>query len=137
MTSPGEMSEESPRNQPTATTLQHSIGRRKGTPNRPWLVVSDSGQVCFEVGKHSIMRRTSILAQDLRLLDLPLSYPSMILGRGRAIMLNLERIKAIITATEMFILNSKDPMVAPSVHNLQSRPSNSSGAPPQILSYFS
>ncbi|XP_073106917.1 magnesium transporter MRS2-F-like isoform X2 [Elaeis guineensis] len=133
MTSLEETPEESPDDQPAAATPPRSAGRRKGTPSRPWLVVSDSGQACFEeVGKHSIMRRTGIPAQDLRLLDPLLSYPSTILGRERAIVLNLEHIKAIITATEVLILNSKDPMVAPFVHDLQSRLSNPSGAPHQV-----
>ncbi|KAG1328001.1 magnesium transporter MRS2-F [Cocos nucifera] len=133
MTSPEETPEESPHDQPASATPPRSAGRRKGTPSRPWLVVSDSGQACFEeVGKHSIMQRTGIPAQDLRLLDPLLSYPSTILGRERAIVLNLEHIKAIITATEVLILNSKDPMVAPFVHDLQSRLSNLSGARHQV-----
>ncbi|XP_038975942.1 magnesium transporter MRS2-3-like [Phoenix dactylifera] len=131
MRSPEDAPEESPHNPPAAAMPQRSAGRRKGTPNRPWLVVSDSGKERFEeVGKHSIMRRTGIPARDLRLLGPLLSYPSTILGRERAIVLNLEHVKAIITATEVFIPNSNDPTVAPFVHDLHSRLSSPSGAAP-------
>ncbi|KAI3984084.1 hypothetical protein MKX01_035211 [Papaver californicum] len=42
------------------------------------------------------MRRTGLPARDLRILDPVLSYPSTILGREKAIVVNLEHIKAII-----------------------------------------
>ncbi|MBA0782647.1 hypothetical protein Gotri_000497, partial [Gossypium trilobum] len=55
------------------------------------------------------MRRTGLPGRDLRILDPLLSYPSTVLGRERAIVINLEHIKAIITAQEVLLLNSKDP----------------------------
>ncbi|XP_054804495.1 magnesium transporter MRS2-F-like isoform X2 [Prosopis cineraria] len=76
--------------------------RRKGIGVKVWLVVSETGQSHLEeVEKHSIMRRTGLPARDLRALDPMLSYPSSILGRERAIVINLEHIKAVITAKEM------------------------------------
>ncbi|GMP39264.1 hypothetical protein CsSME_00010170 [Camellia sinensis var. sinensis] len=97
------------------------ISRRpKGVVTKPWLVVSQFGESRIEeVGKHSIMRRTGIPARDLRILDPTLLYPSTILGRERAIVVNLEHIKAIITANEMLVLNPKDPGVAPFVQELE------------------
>ncbi|PKI71391.1 hypothetical protein CRG98_008250 [Punica granatum] len=67
------------------------------------------------------MRRTGLPARDLRILDPLLSYPSTILGRERAIVINLEHIKAIITAQEVLLLNSRDPSVIPFVDELQRR----------------
>ncbi|CAN1253292.1 Magnesium transporter MRS2-3 [Linum perenne] len=67
------------------------------------------------------MRRTGLPARDLRILDPLLSYPSTVLGRERAIVINLEHIKAIITAQEVLLLNSKDPSVTPFVEELQKR----------------
>ncbi|KAL5704371.1 hypothetical protein ACHQM5_022811 [Ranunculus cassubicifolius] len=105
--------------------------RRKGAAIRTWLVISDSGNSHFEeVGKHSIMRRTGLPARDLRILDPVLLYPSSILGRERAIVVNMEHIKAIITATEVFLLNAKDPLVAPFVKDLEHRVSSSNRAGP-------
>ncbi|ONK77504.1 uncharacterized protein A4U43_C02F7260 [Asparagus officinalis] len=88
-----------------------SGGRRKGTAIR----------ALEEVGKHSIMRRTGLPARDLRVLDPMLSYPSTILGRERAIVINLEHIKAVITATEVLVPNSTSPLVGPFVQELQAR----------------
>ncbi|GAY58560.1 hypothetical protein CUMW_187910 [Citrus unshiu] len=48
------------------------------------------------------MRRTGLPARDLRVLDPLLSYPSSILGRELAVVINLEHVKAIVTAKEVF-----------------------------------
>ncbi|CAK9185889.1 unnamed protein product, partial [Ilex paraguariensis] len=105
--------------------------RRKDVERRAWLVVQAIGKSHIEeVGKQSIMRRTGIPARDLRVLDPKLSYPSTILGRERAIVLNLENLKAIVTATEMLILNPNDPGVAPFVSDLEHKLSSSDGSQP-------
>ncbi|ESR40975.1 hypothetical protein CICLE_v10027569mg, partial [Citrus x clementina] len=102
---------------PTATPRP-----RKGMGLRTWLVVSESGQSRVEeVGKHVIMRRTGLPARDLRVLDPLLSYPSSILGRERAIVINLEHIKAIVTAKEVLMLYSTNPLVVQFVQDLQHR----------------
>lgn len=96
--------------------------RKKAAGIRPWLLLDSTGQAqVVEVGKHAIMRRTGLPARDLRILDPLLSYPSTVLGRERAIVINLEHIKAIITAQEVLLLNSRDPSVAPFVDELQHR----------------
>ncbi|KAL6585490.1 Magnesium transporter MRS2-3 [Orobanche minor] len=96
--------------------------RKKAVGVRAWLQLDSTGQAqVVEVGKHSIMRRTGLPARDLRILDPLLSYPSTVLGRERAIVINLEHIKAIITAQEVLLLNSRDPSVIPFVDELQRR----------------
>jgi magnesium transporter len=67
------------------------------------------------------MRRAHLPARDLRLLDPVLSYPSIILGRERAIVVNLDHIKMIITAQELFLLDAGNPFVVPLVQELRSR----------------
>ncbi|OVA04456.1 Magnesium transporter MRS2/LPE10 [Macleaya cordata] len=102
-----------------------------GIIRRTWLVVSGSSGKSHveEVGKNPIMRRTGLPARDLRILDPILSYPSTILGRERAIVVNLEHIKAIITATEVLVLNFKDPAVVPFVRDLEDKVSANSIRP--------
>ncbi|KAL8171773.1 LOW QUALITY PROTEIN: hypothetical protein V2J09_023577 [Rumex salicifolius] len=96
--------------------------RRKGSATKEWLVVSESGESHFEVVERQvIMRRTGLHARDLRLLDPALSYPSTILGRERAIVVNLEHIKAIVTAKEVLMINSLNPLFVNFVVNLQEK----------------
>ncbi|XP_052173504.1 magnesium transporter MRS2-3 [Diospyros lotus] len=96
--------------------------RKKAAGVRPWLLLDATGHAqVVEAGKHAIMRRTGLPARDLRILDPLLSYPSTVLGRERAIVINLEHIKAIITAQEVLLLNSRDPSVMPFVEELQRR----------------
>ncbi|XP_073149100.1 magnesium transporter MRS2-3 [Henckelia pumila] len=96
--------------------------RKKAVGVRAWLFLESTGQAqLVEAGKHAIMRRTGLPARDLRILDPLLSYPSTVLGRERAIVINLEHIKAIITAQEVLLLNSKDPSVSPFADELQRR----------------
>ncbi|KAG4160628.1 hypothetical protein ERO13_D01G008930v2 [Gossypium hirsutum] len=107
---------------PPTTATTAAGHRKKGTGVRAWLILDSTCQTqMVEAGKHAIMRRTGLPARDLRILDPLLSYPSTILGRERAIVINLEHIKAIITAQEVLLLNSKDPSVTPFVDEIQSR----------------
>ncbi|KAL6496342.1 Magnesium transporter MRS2-3 [Orobanche gracilis] len=110
---------------PTAGVQGVPVGgvlRKKAVGVRAWLQLDSTGQAqVVEVGKHAIMRRTGLPARDLRILDPLLSYPSTVLGRERAIVINLEHIKAIITAQEVLLLNSRDPSVIPFVDELQRR----------------
>lgn len=108
--------------------------KRKGIGTRTWLVVSESGHShTEEVEKHSIMRRTGLHARDLRVLDPVLSYPSTILGRERAIFVNLEHIKAIITAAEVLMINSNSPLMVQFVQDIQHRVSAPSFVPQQVF----
>ncbi|KAJ8769068.1 hypothetical protein K2173_024064 [Erythroxylum novogranatense] len=96
--------------------------RQKGTGVRAWLLLDSSGlSQVLEEGKYATMRRTGLPARDLRILDPLLSYPSTVLGRERAIVIKLEHIKAIITAHEVLLLNSKDPSVVSFVEELRRR----------------
>ncbi|ESQ31423.1 hypothetical protein EUTSA_v10004289mg [Eutrema salsugineum] len=97
---------------------------KKKTPqsSRNWVRIDATGQSeTLDVDKYAIMHRVQIHARDLRILDPNLSYPSTILGRERAIVLNLEHIKAIITSEEVLLRDPSDENVIPVVEELQRR----------------
>lgn len=96
--------------------------KKRGQGLRSWIRVDVTGNSqIIEVDKFSMMRRCDLPARDLRLLDPLFVYPSTILGREKAIVVNLEQIRCIITADEVLLLNSLDSYVLQYVVELQRR----------------
>ncbi|XVE77870.1 hypothetical protein DITRI_Ditri13aG0098100 [Diplodiscus trichospermus] len=96
--------------------------KKKTAVTTSWISIDAKGQsVILDVDKYAIMRRVQIHARDLRILDPLLSYPSTILGREKVIVLNLEHIKAIITAEEVLLRDPFDDNVIPIVAELKRR----------------
>ncbi|QCE08817.1 hypothetical protein DEO72_LG10g35 [Vigna unguiculata] len=96
--------------------------KKRGQGLRSWIRVDTSGNSqAIEVDKFTMMRRCDLPARDLRLLDPLFVYPSTILGREKAIVVNLEQIRCIITADEVLLLNSLDSYVLHYVMELQRR----------------
>ncbi|XP_020104562.1 magnesium transporter MRS2-I-like [Ananas comosus] len=109
---------------------QGSMKKKAGAgAARSWILLDANGEgTIMDVDKYAIMHRVEIHARDLRILDPLLSYPSTILGRERAIVLNLEYIKAIITADEVLLRDPTDDNVIPIVEELRRRLPPASGA---------
>ncbi|KAL6885920.1 hypothetical protein ACP4OV_010181 [Aristida adscensionis] len=110
----------------TATPAASASLRRRhaaaGAAAGEWAAVSRAGAWRVEeVGKQQLMRRTGLPARDLRALDPALSYPCSIMGRERAVVVNLERVRAVITAAEVLVPAPRDPDVAPLVRELRAR----------------
>nr|XP_004495386.1 magnesium transporter MRS2-2-like isoform X2 [Cicer arietinum]XP_004495387.1 magnesium transporter MRS2-2-like isoform X2 [Cicer arietinum]XP_004495388.1 magnesium transporter MRS2-2-like isoform X2 [Cicer arietinum]XP_027189738.1 magnesium transporter MRS2-2-like isoform X2 [Cicer arietinum]XP_027189739.1 magnesium transporter MRS2-2-like isoform X3 [Cicer arietinum] len=98
------------------------VMKKKTQTSRSWILIDATGQgSMLDVDKYAIMHRVQINARDLRILDPLLSYPSTILGREKAIVLNLEHIKAIITAEEVLLRDPTDENVVPVVEELRRR----------------
>ncbi|KAG2325985.1 hypothetical protein Bca4012_040503 [Brassica carinata] len=96
--------------------------KKRGQGLKSWIRVDASANTqVIEVDKFSMMRRCDLPARDLRLLDPLFVYPSTILGREKAIVVNLEQIRCIITADEVLLLNSLDDYVLGYVVELQQR----------------
>ncbi|MED6182065.1 Magnesium transporter MRS2-I [Stylosanthes scabra] len=101
---------------------------KKSAVSRSWILLEQDGSgAILDVDKYAIMRMVDIHARDLRILDPLLSYPSTILGREKVIVLNLEHIKAIITAEKVFVRDPADDDVVPIVEELRRRLPKSSG----------
>ncbi|TYI75008.1 hypothetical protein E1A91_D07G244500v1 [Gossypium mustelinum] len=106
---------------PAAETQVASV-KKKTAVTTSWVSVDAKGQgTVLDVDKYAIMRRVQIHARDLRVLDPMLSYPSTVLGREKVIVLNLEHIKAIITAEEVLLRDPFDDNVIPIVAELKRR----------------
>lgn len=84
--------------------------KRRGGGRRSWVRVdaATGAAEAVEVAKPALMRRLDLPARDLRLLDPLFVYPSAILGRERAVVCNLERLRCIITADEALVLREPD-----------------------------
>nr|XP_019707432.1 magnesium transporter MRS2-I isoform X4 [Elaeis guineensis] len=70
----------------------HDAAKKKAAAStRSWIMLDSTGKAeILDVDKYAIMHRVQIDARDLRIIDPLLSYPSAILVRERAIVLNLE-----------------------------------------------
>ncbi|KAL6007645.1 hypothetical protein ACLOJK_033145 [Asimina triloba] len=109
-----------PEKTPPPRRLQKQLRRKASGTTTAWLVVSESGKSQVEeIGKQSLMRRTGLRARELRILDPTLPHPSTLLARHRAVVVNLEDIKAIVTATEVLVLRSESPEITVFVDKLQ------------------
>uniref|UniRef100_A0A2P2K377 Magnesium transporter CorA-like family protein n=1 Tax=Rhizophora mucronata TaxID=61149 RepID=A0A2P2K377_RHIMU len=83
--------------------------RGHGHGSRSWIKIDQDGNSkVVELDKATIMRHCSLPSRDLRLLDPLFIYPSTILGREKAIVVSLEQIRCVITAEEVFLMNSLD-----------------------------
>ncbi|PSC75097.1 magnesium transporter MRS2-7 isoform B [Micractinium conductrix] len=91
---------------------------------RKWLAVNPRGEVRqLELAKMRVTAGLGVQLRDLRLLDpqLATSYPSAILARERAIVVNLEFIKCIIGMDNVYITNLEDQNTLLFVEELQRR----------------
>jgi len=96
--------------------------KKRGQGLKSWIRVDTSGNSqVIEVDKFTMVRLCDLPARDLRLLDPVFVYPSTILGREKAIVVNLEQILCIITEDEVLLLNSLDKYALQYVIDLQRR----------------
>ncbi|XP_021756740.1 magnesium transporter MRS2-5-like [Chenopodium quinoa] len=96
-----------------AGAFGHAFGysgvKKRGHGSRSWIKIEQNGNAkVMELDKSTIMKNCSLPSRDLRLLDPLFIYPSAILGREKAIVVNLEQIRCVITADEAFVMNSLD-----------------------------
>lgn len=83
--------------------------KKRGHGSRSWIKIDQNGiSKTLPIDKSSLMRRCSLPSRDLRLLDPLFIYPSTILGREKAIVVSLEKIRCIITADDVVLMNSLD-----------------------------
>ena len=111
---------------PPPPRRRHAAAAAAGAAAGEWAVVSAGAWRVEAIGKHQLMRRTGLPARDLRALDPALSYPSSLMGRDRAVVVNLERVRAVITASEVLVPAPRAPAAGPLVGDLHARLSTAS-----------
>jgi len=102
-----------------AKTLSHSVlaGRSKKAINNRlrhhWLRMGSEGDLCeVTMGRAAIMHRLGVQPRDLRLLDAQAgTTPPAVLVRDKAIVINLEFLKTIITTDYIMIQDSGEDRV--------------------------
>lgn len=91
---------------------------------RKWLSLTPDGNASsLELSKIKVTQQLGIPLRDLRILDplLATSYPSALLAREKAIVVNLEFIKMIVGMNTCYVTNLDDPNAADFVEHLQHR----------------
>ncbi|KAL4181899.1 hypothetical protein AMTRI_Chr12g239720 [Amborella trichopoda] len=100
--------------------LLQGMDLKVGHGMRSWTRVDSYGDSqVLEVDKFTMMERCDLPARDLRMLDPLLDYPPTIRCREKAILVNLEHTRCIITADEVLLLSSSDKYVLEYVQELQ------------------
>ncbi|GLT42732.1 hypothetical protein SLA2020_167180 [Shorea laevis] len=95
-------------------------GKKKAGGARLWMRFDRVGKSeVVELDKNTIIRLAGIPARDLRILGPLFSQSSNILAREKAMVVNLEFIKAIVTAEEVMILDPLCQEVLPFVDQLR------------------
>eukprot|EP00249_Psilotum_nudum_P005173 c18637_g1_i1 orf=737-1984(+) len=96
-------------------------GKKKKKPGaRLWMRIDANGNSeLLELDRNMIMDRAVIPARDLRTFGPVFSHSSNILAREKAMVVNLEFIKAIVTAQEVLILDPTNLAVLPFIDQLR------------------
>ena len=113
---------------PYRDSLKAPLDRKKVGPlyvaARKWVKVDNAGNSSIiQAEKNELTQQLGVQLRDLRVLDpyLAASYPSAILSRDRALVVNLEHIKCIIATTYVLVTNAEDDTVLAFIEELQRR----------------
>lgn len=102
------------------TSKAAAAAKKKAAGSRLWMRMDRFGQSeLIECDKSVIVKRVSIPARDLRILGPIFSHSSSILAREKAMIVNLETIRAIVTAEEVLLLDPLCQEVLPFVDQLR------------------
>lgn len=98
--------------------------RKKGLAARKWMRVDKDGTtLAVQPDRYTLMNKLGVQLRDLRVLDpqLATSYPSAILCRDRALVVNLEYVKCVITTDYVLVLNPDNEQVVVFLQELAKR----------------
>lgn len=118
-----------------ATGKANKAKRRLQKAQKAWLKVDSNGDVTTVfTERYKTAQRLGVQARDLRLLDPQLASlsPPAILDREKAIVVNLEFVKCIITMDYVMVVNPDDEKAAAFISELRNKLANP-GAPGKVL----
>ncbi|KAL0743535.1 hypothetical protein Bca4012_085048 [Brassica carinata] len=121
---------------PTPITPAAVVGKakKKAVGARLWMRFDRTGAMeVVECDKSTIIKRASVPPRDLRILGPVFSHSSSILAREKAIVVNLEVIKLIVTAEEVLLLDPLRPEVLPFVERLKQQFPQSTDASENVV----
>ncbi|MCO5602703.1 hypothetical protein L7F22_056839 [Adiantum nelumboides] len=105
---------------PESQALQIFVKKKKKPDTRLWMRLRSEGDSEYlELDRHTLTQLVSIPARDLRILGPVFSQSSTILAREKAMLVNLEFIKAIVTAQEVLVLDPTSAAVLPFIEQLK------------------
>ncbi|KAI5083339.1 hypothetical protein GOP47_0003082 [Adiantum capillus-veneris] len=107
---------------PDSQALQMNlfVKKKKKPDTRLWMRLRLDGESeLLELDRHTLTQLVSIPARDLRILGPVFSQSSTILAREKAMVVNLEFIKAIVTAQEVLVLDPTSAAVLPFIEQLK------------------
>jgi magnesium transporter len=96
-----------------------------------WLRLAPDGSTStLHLDKHEVARRCAVPLRDLRLLEsgLTTSFATSLLSRERALVVNLENVKLLVTAEEALVPNPELPHMAAFARSLANTLSGADGA---------
>jgi hypothetical protein len=109
---------------PTKSKHFDNKAKRQQLGMRSWLKVDSSGEIQFVLlDKYKVVHEYGVQLRDLRILDpnLATTYPSAILCREKALIVNIEHIRLIITPESVMVRNAEDAPVTQFVEMLKRR----------------
>jgi hypothetical protein len=113
--------------QPPTPEVKHfgnNAKRQQLLGMRSWLKVDSSGEIQFVLlDKYKVVHEYGVQLRDLRILDpnLATTYPSAILCREKALIINIEHIRLIITPELVMVRNAEDSPVTQFMELLKRR----------------
>jgi hypothetical protein len=106
------------------------VAKDKAANVRNWLKIDQNGETCMiQADKYKLTHKLGVQGRDLRIMDpsLATTYPSAILCRDKAMVVNLEHIKVVITTNSVLVVNPEDENVLAFISELKMKLSQPGG----------
>ena len=114
----------------TNKAARKKVVKDKAANVRNWLKIDQNGETSMiQADKYKLTHKLGVQGRDLRIMDpsLATTYPSAILCRDKALVVNLEHIKVVITTNSVLVVNPEDENVLAFISELKMKLSQPGG----------